>query len=96
MNEIIATLIELHNELRPVLYYAASEHVEEGQYLLCRDPEFVVCHPEDLGELRQKVSWRRLVHLRDKPPELSEVPVMSKDPFGDEELKMWLWPTSWR
>lgn len=75
MNDSItlADLLNLRDEIFPPLYYATHESLERGKVVWSQEnsrlPEFFVCHPDDLDELAKGITGRRLVHLRDLPPE---------------------------
>lgn len=62
-------LTETWNAICPPLYYATSTFIEREQAALIKKPELLVCHPDDLDNLRKQITHRRLVHLRDRPPE---------------------------
>lgn len=61
----------------PVLYYGTSKFVlPKGEVIICKEtefnPEYIVCHPDDLETLRERLKGiRRLVHIKDEPPEES-------------------------
>ena len=67
-------LADILDTIRPPLYYATNATVERGQILLSKKPEFIVCHPDDLNDLREQNLHRRFVHLRDRPID-SEYPL---------------------
>jgi len=72
----------MNNFRRPVLYYGTSENIEQGTiYTLDKTdmtPETMVCHPDDLEEIKQAlVASRRLVHLKDRPIEEFLSPVLT-------------------
>ena len=54
------------------LHYACSDEVERGRVIhtpaVCISGlwfgEYIICHPDDLDELRQKLTSRRLIPLR--------------------------------
>lgn len=62
-------VLDAWNTIRPPLYYATSDVVEHGQVMLCKAPKFIMCHPDDLSDLRRQIPHRRFVHLRDRPPD---------------------------
>lgn len=62
-------LAEIWNAIRPPLHYATSTFIKQGQVALIKEPELLVCHPDDLDSLRERITHRRFVHMRDRPPE---------------------------
>jgi len=62
-------LAKTWDTIRPPLYYATNVIIERGQIWLIKEPELLVCHPDDLDELRRQITHRRFVHLRDRPPD---------------------------
>ena len=56
----------------PPLYYGLDKNLERGVLYLCKEteftPEFIVCHPDDFETVKSKITARRLVHIKDEPP----------------------------
>lgn len=63
---------EMLDALYPVLYYATDANLERGKLYYVKEgdlhPEFIVCHPEDFELVKVKLTARRLVHIKDEPP----------------------------
>lgn len=63
---------EMLEALYPVLYYATDGNLQRGNLYYCKEgdyhPEFIVCHPDDLETVRGMITARRLVHIKDEPP----------------------------
>jgi hypothetical protein len=57
----------------PVLYYATDSNLERGNLYRIKEgdfnPEFIVCHPDDFDKVKRMITTRRLVHIKDEPPE---------------------------
>ena len=57
----------------PPLYYGTDKYIERGVVYLCKEtefnPELLVVHPDDIEEVKSKITSRRLVHIRDEPKE---------------------------
>ncbi len=68
----LADFDEMLDKLFPVLYYATDNNLERGNLYYCKEgdyyPEFVVCHPDDFETVKSKITARRLVHIKDEPP----------------------------
>ena len=64
---------EIFDALRPVLYYGLYEFAERGQIYLCHatnwSPRFIIFHPDDLDELKRRLSDVRLIPLKGVPSE---------------------------
>lgn len=62
---------EIIDLICPVLYYSTAEFIERGYSYYIKEsdlnPEFIVCHPDDLDILKHSVTWRRFVHIVDEP-----------------------------
>ena len=56
----------------PPLYYGLDKNLERGVLYLCKEtefnPEFIICHPDDFEVVKSKITARRLVHIKDEPP----------------------------
>jgi hypothetical protein len=65
--------IEALNEIHPVLYYGTSKFQEKGEIIHVAAsnlyPEYIVCHPDDLDEVKSKIKTRILVHISKEPIE---------------------------
>lgn len=59
--------------LCPPLYYALDKNIELGHIIYAKEtdlcPEFIVIHFDDFETVKQKITGRRLVHLKDEPRE---------------------------
>lgn len=55
------------DEWFPIFYYNAADYVESGIIYHCKEtstaPEFIVCHPKDLEQLKNTIKHRRLIHI---------------------------------
>jgi len=64
---------EMVNKYFPVLYYATDKNIEPGTLFTCKasehNPECIILHPDDLDDVRNKITARRLVHISDEPKE---------------------------
>lgn len=61
------------DEFFPILLYGTAEFVKPGELYHCKEtdlsPEYIVCHPSDLEQIKKLLSNRRLVHIKDEPQE---------------------------
>ena len=68
----LADFEEMLDKLYPVLYYGTDTNIEHGNLYYCKEgdyhPEFIVCHPDDLEIVKKTITARRLVHIKDEPP----------------------------
>lgn len=68
----LADFEEMLDKLYPVLYYGTDTNIERGKMYYCKEgdyhAEFIVCHPDDLEAVRSTITARRLVHIKDEPP----------------------------
>lgn len=57
----------------PILYYGTISSIELGYVYVCKEtefnPEYIVCHPDDLETLKKTMYWRRFVHIKDEDSE---------------------------
>lgn len=71
----IKELYDVMDLVRPPLYYATDENLERGFLFICKEtelnPEYIICHPDDLETIKDKIPLRRFVHIRDEPREVS-------------------------
>lgn len=67
-------LIGIWNTFHPILYYGVTKYcrpqeiiyVKKGKY----NPEYIVIHPDDLEEVKKKITNRQLKPLSEYPSEL--------------------------
>ena len=61
------------DEFFPILLYGTAEFVKPGELYHCKEtdlsPEYIVCHPSDLEQIKKLLPNRRLVHIKDEPQE---------------------------
>ena len=61
------------DEFFPILLYGTAEFVTPGELYHCKEtdlsPEYIVCHPSDLEQIKKLLPNRRLVHIKDEPQE---------------------------
>ena len=61
------------DELFQILLYGTAEFVKPGELYHCKEtdlsPEYIVCHPSDLEQIKKLLPNRRLVHIKDEPQE---------------------------
>ena len=61
------------DELFPILLYGTAEFVKPGELYHCKEtdlsPEYIVCHPNDLEQIKKLLPNRRLVRIKDEPQE---------------------------
>ena len=61
------------DEFFPILLYGTAEFVTPGELYHCKEtdlsPEYIVCHPNDLEQIKKLLPNRRLVHIKDEPQE---------------------------
>ena len=61
------------DEFFPILLYGTAEFVKQGELYHCKEtdlsPEYIVCHPSDLEQIKKLLPNRRLVHIKDEPQE---------------------------
>lgn len=59
------------DEFFPILLYGTAEYVKPGEIYYCEEadslPEYIVCHPSDLEQIKKLLPNRRLVHIKDEP-----------------------------
>jgi len=69
----LETLKNLVERFFPRLYYGTDKNLDSGFVYYCREtdfnPEYIVCHPEDLDRLREIITNRTLVQIKDEPEE---------------------------
>jgi hypothetical protein len=57
----------------PPLYFATDGNIKRGELYLCKEgdynPEFIICHPDDLDDIKSKITNRTLVHISNEPAE---------------------------
>ena len=62
------------DEFFPILLYGTAEFVKPGELYHCKEtdlsPEYIVCHPSDLEQIKKLLPNRRLVHIKDEPQEM--------------------------
>ena len=62
------------DEFFPILLYGTAEFVKPGELYHCKEtdlsPEYIVCHPNDLEQIKKLLPNRRLVHIKDEPQEM--------------------------
>ncbi len=70
-------MTELIEKYFPTLYYMTDLKAEEGKIFYVKEcqwsPECIVCHPNDLEYLREKIRNRTLVHVKNEPWEITRV-----------------------
>ena len=61
------------DEFFPILLYGTAEFVKQGELYHCKEtdlsPEYIVCHPSDLEQIKKLLPNRHLVHIKDEPKE---------------------------
>jgi len=66
-------LQKIIDEYFPILLYGTAVFVTPGEFYLCKEtdlsPEYIVCHPGDLEQIKKLIPTRRLVHIKDEPQE---------------------------
>ncbi len=64
---------EMLGKVFPILLYGTAEFVKPGELYHCKEtelsPEYIVCHPSDLEQIKKLLPNRRLVHIKDEPQE---------------------------
>ena len=75
----------------PVLYYGTSETLRHGDAIICQETEasqeFFICHPDDLDEIKEKLSLtRQLVHIKDQSY-IDYLVVLQKRLYGEKPDK---------
>ena len=73
MSELTLEKLEEAFELVfPTLYYATDKNLEIGKLYWCKEtdlnPEFIVCHPDDFETVKRFITLRKLMHIKDEPP----------------------------
>lgn len=69
----IESFQKMIDELFQILLYGTAEFVKPGELYHCKEtdlsPEYIVCHPSDLEQIKKLLPNRRLVHIKDEPQE---------------------------
>lgn len=75
-SESTLTMEDFHKMLDkvfPILLYGTAEFVKPGELYHYKEtdlsPEYIVCHPSDLEQIKKLLPNRRLVHIKDEPQE---------------------------